>query len=186
MPHVHIIIWLKSDGPRTPEKIDSYISAQLPDPLLDQVGYDAVSRFMIHGPCGAMCPTSACMVDGRCSKFYPKDFSSTTTVSSNGHVIYARPNNDITVEKNGVRIDNRFIVPYNVDLCVTYSAHINIESVNRNGMEKYLFKYTNKGPDRAKVAIQNKEDPRASPINEVKQYLDCRCITPNEAAWRLL
>jgi uncharacterized protein (DUF2249 family) len=50
-------------------------------------------------------------------------------------------------------------------------------------MEKYLFKYTNKGPDRAKVAIQNKEDHNAAPINEIKQYLDCRCIIPNDAAW---
>jgi hypothetical protein len=58
-------------------------------------------------------------------------------------------------------------------------------SVNHDGMEKYLFKYTNKGPDRAKVAIQNK-DHSADAVNEIKQYLDCRCITPNEAAWHLL
>jgi hypothetical protein len=77
-------------------------------------------------------------------------------------------------------------VPHNVDLYVKYDAHINVESVNRDGMEKYLFKYTNKGTDRAKVAGQNKEDHNAAPINEIKQYLDCRCITPNEAAWRLL
>jgi hypothetical protein len=185
LPHVHIIIWLQTDGSRTPDKIDSYISAQLPNPLLDQVGYASVSKFMIHGTCGAMCSTSPCMVNGTCSKFYPKDFSSTTTVSSNGHVIYAQPNNDITIQKNGARIDNRFIVPHNVDLCVKYDAHINVESVNRDGMEKYLFKYTNKGPGRAKVAVQNK-DHNAAPINEIKQYLDCRCITPNEAAWRLL
>ena len=135
LPHVHIIIWLQPDGPRTADKIDSYISAQLPDPLLDRVGYDAVSKFMVHGPCGPMCPTSSCMVDGRCSKFYPKDFSSTTTVSLNGRVTYARPNNVITVQKNGLHIDNRFIVPHNVDLCVKYDAHINVESVNRDGME---------------------------------------------------
>ena len=135
LPHVHIIIWLQPDGPGTANKIDSYISAQLPDPLLDRVGYDAVSKFMVHGPCGPMCPTSSCMVDGRCSKFYPKEFASTTTVSSNGHAVYARPNNDITVQKNGVNIDNRLVVPHNEDLCVKYDAHINVESVNRDGME---------------------------------------------------
>lgn len=183
LPHVHIIIWLKTDGPRTPEKVDSYISAQLPDPLLDKVGYDAVSKFMIHGPCGAICPTSACMADGKCTKYYPKEFATTTTVSSSGHVIYARPNNKRAVQKNGVHVDNRFVVPHNVDLCVKYDAHINVESVNHDGMEKYLFKYTNKGPDRAKVIIQDND---ASSANEIKQYLDCRCITPNDAAWRLL
>jgi hypothetical protein len=82
---------------------------------------------MIHGPCGALSSTSPCMVDGKCTKFYPNDLSSTTTVSSNGHVTYARPNNDVTVQKNGIHIDNRFIVPHNVDLCVKYDAHINVE-----------------------------------------------------------
>ena len=141
---------------------------------------------MIHGPCGAICAASPCMVDGRCSKFYPKEFASTTTVSSNGHAVYARPNNDITVQKNGVNIDNRLVVPHNEDLCVKYDAHINVESVNHDGMEKYLFKYTNKGPDRPKIAIQNKEDGNAVAVNEIKQFLDCRCIRPHDAAWRLL
>ncbi|WVZ87025.1 hypothetical protein U9M48_033727, partial [Paspalum notatum var. saurae] len=130
LPHVHIIVWLKNDGPLTAEQIDTYISAQLPDPSIDPIGYDAVSKFMIHGPCGAIGPSSPCMVDGKCSKFYPKEFSSTITMSSDGRVIYARPKNGITFEKNGVHVDNRFIVPHNVDLCVKYDAHINVESVN--------------------------------------------------------
>jgi hypothetical protein len=31
--------------------IDTFISAQLPDPTIDLVGFDAVSSFMVHGPC---------------------------------------------------------------------------------------------------------------------------------------
>ena len=46
---------------------------------------------------------------------------------------------------------------HNVDLLVKYQGHINVESVNRNGMEKYLFKYTNKGPDRAKATLKRKK-----------------------------
>ncbi|KAL6620651.1 hypothetical protein ACP70R_035790 [Stipagrostis hirtigluma subsp. patula] len=186
LPHVHIIVWLKKDGPLSAEQIDAYISAQLPDPLVDPVGYDAVSRLMIHGPCGAINSASPCMADGNCTKFYPKKFASTTSVSPDGHVTYARPNNGITVKKNEVDIDNQFVVPHNVDLCVKYDAHINVESVNRDGMEKYLFKYTNKGPDCAKVGIQNRGNDGADGVNEIKQYLNCRCVTPNDAAWRLL
>lgn len=186
LPHVHIILWLKKDAPLTPEQIDAFISAQLPDPLIDPIGFEAVSKFMIHGPCGAANPNCACMADGKCTKFYPKKFVSTTTVSSDGHVIYARPNNGLTVKKNGLSVDNRFVVPHNVDLCVKYDAHINVESVNRNGMEKYLFKYTTKGPDCAKVGIQKTSSGAPESVNEIQRYLDCRCITPNDAAWRLL
>jgi hypothetical protein len=62
---------------------------------------------------------------------------------------------------------------------VKYQAHINVEIVNRDGMEKYLFKYSTKGPDYAKVGIRDG-------ANEIQQYLECRCVTPCEAAWRLL
>lgn len=136
---------------------------------------------MIHGPCDAVNSSSPCMVDGKCTKFYPKEFTSRTSVSPNGHVIYARPNNGITVEKGGIKIDNRFVVPHNVDLCVKYNAHINVESVNRDGIEKYLFKYTNKGSDCAKFGIQNK-GIGADGVNLIQQYLDCRCVTPHDAA----
>jgi len=51
----------------------------------------------------------------------------------NGHVRYARPRNGITTKKNGINVDNRFVVPHNVDLLVKYQAHINVERVNRDG-----------------------------------------------------
>jgi len=189
LPHVHLILWLKKDKPIDAAQIDAFISAQLPNPSVDPLGFEAVSKFMIHGPCGSLNTSSPCMVDGKCDKFYPKNFSETTTIAGNGQVTYARPNNGITTEKNGVRIDNTFVVPHNVDLLVKYQAHINVESVNRNGMEKYLFKYTNKGPDCAKAALKRKRGNPDSPteiIDEIKEYLDCRYVTPNDAAWRLL
>jgi len=31
-------------------------------------------------------------------------------------------------KKNGVHLDNRFVVPHNVDLLIKYQAHINAES----------------------------------------------------------
>jgi hypothetical protein len=189
LPHVHLILWLKKDKPLEVDKIDALISAQLPDPTTDIIGFEAVSRLMIHGPCGPLQPSSPCMNNGKCEKFYPKEFSQHTVVVPNNYVKYARPNNGITTHKKGVQVDNTFVVPHNVDLLVKYQAHINVENVNRNGMEKYLFKYTNKGPDCARVMLQRKRgssDNGAEPFNEIKEYLDCRCVTPNDAAWRLL
>jgi hypothetical protein len=66
LPHVHIIIWLAKDEPLNAQNIDYYISAQLSDPEKDPVGYDAVSTFMIHGPCGCLYPNSPCMSEGTC------------------------------------------------------------------------------------------------------------------------
>lgn len=156
LPHVHLILWLKKDKPLDADQIDSLISAQLPDSSTDPIGHEAVSRFMIHGPCGALNPSSPCMSDGKCTKFYPKDFSEKTTILPNGHVRYARPNNGFTTTRNSIDIDNRFVVPHNVDLLVKYQAHINVEIVNRDGMEKYVFKYTTKGPDCSMVGIKRK------------------------------
>ncbi|WVZ96161.1 hypothetical protein U9M48_041832, partial [Paspalum notatum var. saurae] len=189
LPHVHIIIWLAKEGPLDTSKIDSIISAQLPDPTIDPIGYEAVSSFMVHGPCGALNNSSVCMSKGKCSKFYPKQFCEQTTILENGFVQYARPNNGLVVTKNNVHIDNTFIVPHNVDLVVKYQAHINVERVNHDGMHKYLFKYVTKGFDCAKIGVHgNSSDPASSntSINEIDNYLECRYVTPHDAAWRLL
>jgi hypothetical protein len=74
LPHVHIIIWLAKDEPLHAQKIDYYISAQLPDPKNDPIGYVVVSTFMIHGPCGCLNPNSPCMSEGKCTKFTPRNF----------------------------------------------------------------------------------------------------------------
>nr|BAC84207.1 hypothetical protein [Oryza sativa Japonica Group]BAD31244.1 hypothetical protein [Oryza sativa Japonica Group] len=97
------------------------ISAQLPDPSIDRVGYDAVAAFMMHGPCGDANPYCSCMVDSKCSKNYPKEYCDKTTILPNGHV---------------------------------------------------------------RVGLKRKR--ACAGTNEIHDYLECRCIAPNEAAWRLL
>ncbi|GFU61435.1 helitron_like_N domain-containing protein [Trichonephila clavipes] len=66
LPHAHILVWLK-DRIR-PEEIDQIISAEIPDPLIDQELFDIVTKHMIHGPCGAFNMTSPCMENGKCKK----------------------------------------------------------------------------------------------------------------------
>ena len=189
MPHGHIIVWLQKDGALDAEKIDWYISAQLPDPVVDPIGYAAVSSFMIHGPCEPLNPSCICMVQGKCSKSYPKELCEHTTIMENGFTKYARPNNGHTVHKNHVNIDNTFVVPHNVDLVVKYQVHTNVDKVNHDGMHKYLFKYVTEGFDCARIGLHSKSSAPGSSnqvINEINNFLECRCITPHEAGWRLL
>ena len=58
------------------------------------------------------------------------------------------------VMKNGIPLDNRYVVPYNPYLSVKYNAHINVEICNSIKSCKYLYKYVYNGPDMASVSTQ--------------------------------
>ncbi|CAN1138452.1 ATP-dependent DNA helicase PIF1 [Linum perenne] len=73
-----------------PDHIDKVICAELPNPRTDPQGFSAVTRFMVHGPCGGNRPTSLCMEDGKCKKLFPKSFSNETAYDDNGYVTYRR------------------------------------------------------------------------------------------------
>ncbi|CAN0925707.1 ATP-dependent DNA helicase PIF1 [Linum grandiflorum] len=169
LPHVHIILWLADDcKPKTAALVDKIISAELPDPLIDPVGYDAVTKFMVHGPCGDSRPSSPCMKHGRCSKFFPKQFATETTFDSTGCVTYRRRETTVTAEKSNTILDNRHVVPYNRDLLVKYQAHINVEVCHKGQLIKYLFKYITKGPDRNQSvqAVVNRPDVEKTMLTE--------------------
>jgi hypothetical protein len=188
LPHAHIIVWLKRDRPWDAAMVDTFISAQVPNPTTDSIVYDTISSFMVHGPCGPEVAYSPCITDAKYSKFYPKKLCEHTTILENRFAQYARPNNGLVV-KNGIDVDNRFIVPHNVDLVVKYQAHINVERVNPDGMHKYLFKYVTKGFDRARIGIQRNPSTSGSPddiVNEINNFLKCCCVTPNDGSRRLL
>lgn len=70
------------------EDIDIVISAELPDKESDFIGYEAVSQFMMHDPCGEANPRCACMLNGNCTKYYPKPYTNTTTFDSDGYTLY--------------------------------------------------------------------------------------------------
>jgi hypothetical protein len=63
-----------------------------------------------------------------------------------------------------------------------------MEWCNQSTSIKYLFKYINKGYDRITATInRSTAGPEAEeqPIDEIKQYLDCRYISLSEACWRI-
>ena len=75
---------------------------------------------MIHGPCGHANPKSPCMKDGRCSKYFPKKFIAFTTIDEDGYPVYRRRDTGKTIKKNGISLDNRFVIPYNAHLLMKY------------------------------------------------------------------
>lgn len=188
LPHAHIVVFLHpEDTYNTPDAIDSIISAEIPDKARYPSLYEDVQNFMIHGPCGFGFDSSPCMKEGRCSKFFPKNFVDKTMIDEEGFPHYRRRDNGRSVEKNGVPLDNRFVVPYNARLLSKYKAHINIEYCNQHQSIKYLFKYVNKGEDRVTAeffTITNK-DGQEKDVDEIKKYYDCRYVSACEAAWRI-
>jgi hypothetical protein len=132
------------------------------------------------------------MKNGRCSKKFPKPYQSETSVKDNSFALYRRPNNERYIEKGNTRLDNGWVVPYNMFLLKKYQAHINVEWCNKGIFIKYLFKYVTKGADRGKVYIQRVRggeaancDAQPRPVDEVREYLDCRYVCEQDACWRI-
>ncbi|XP_074373505.1 uncharacterized protein LOC141713834 [Apium graveolens] len=195
LPHAHILIWLHPDDrPKTTEQIDKIVSTEIPDLEIDPVGYNALSNYMIHEPCGPDYTKSPCMVKGNCIKHFPKRYNSHTFFDECGFPIYKRRMTGITINKKGVNLDNRFVVPFNRDLLVHFQCHMNLEICNNSRSLKYLFKYCLKGHDTATMCLRKtrtgtsatipKKAPK-DPIDEVKHYLDGRYLCTSEASWRI-
>ncbi|CAN1136493.1 hypothetical protein LINPERPRIM_LOCUS21130 [Linum perenne] len=116
----------------SPSQIDSVISVEIPDVIADPQCYDVVSRLMLHGPCGHLFPNSPCMVAEKCTKHYPKKYYPETTIDEDGFRRYKHREDGRTIEKSGVHLDNRYVVPYNQYLLFRFDAHINVEFYNKS------------------------------------------------------
>jgi len=117
-----MLLWLnEEDKPKTVEVFDSIVLAEIPDPNSNRKLFN------------------------QCSKQFPKQFCSETTIPQDGYPIYRRrsPENGVIsfVAESGITIDNRWVVPYNPDLTLKFNAHINVEICNTVQVLKYLFKY---------------------------------------------
>lgn len=130
---------------------------------------------MMHGPSGVARPSSPCMIDNKCSKHYPKKFVNTMTFDEDGYCNYQHRDHEITIDCNGIHLDNRYVGPYNCKLLLRYQAHINVEYCNQSRYIKYLFKYVNKGNDRVTVAFCKS---RPGCKDEISDYNECRYVSP--------
>ncbi|GKE44823.1 hypothetical protein Tco_1472107 [Tanacetum coccineum] len=147
---------------------------------------------MLHGPCGKDNRAAACNIEGKCSKHFPKPFYAETVIDQDGYPIYRRRDDKVCVKKGNFTFDNKHVVPHNRYLLLKYQVHINVEWRNRSKAIKYLFKYLNKGPDRATIVIQENvqqgqgmTEQKVTVVDKIKNYLNCRYSAPCEVVWRI-
>lgn len=195
LPHCHLLLWIKqSQRIQAHEDIDIYISAELPDPLVDPDLYRVVTEFMMHGPCGPVCKSAPCMRNSdECTKNFPRPFCTATFIDAKGYVHYRRRDSGIETFKQNISLDNGYVVPYNRSLCMRFYAHINVEYCEWSMLIKYLFKYISKGTDRIVSHVTRSiGDPGPSTsrrplhIDEIRNFQDARYVGPHEACWRIL
>ncbi|KAM0010388.1 putative DNA helicase [Helianthus debilis subsp. tardiflorus] len=193
LPHCHLLVWVApSHKIREATQIDNFISAEIPDPSTQPHLHQVITDLMMHGPCGVVKPNSPCMISGSCSKEFPKTNQEQTSFDDKGYAHYKRRSNGFTVNKGGVQLDNRYVVPYNPMLCSRFMAHINVEYCGWSMLIKYLFKYISKGVDRIHYKIKSSpagtevvQNTEYSRLDEIQNFLDGRFICPHEASWRI-
>uniref|UniRef100_A0A158P4G6 ATP-dependent DNA helicase n=2 Tax=Tetranychus urticae TaxID=32264 RepID=A0A158P4G6_TETUR len=188
LPHAHILLKVSDEyKPRDSDIIDKVVSAEIPSQADDPILHSLVTKHMIHGPCGQHNPNSPCMLNGNCSKGFPKPFQSETILNENGYHVYQRRDNGITISlRNGsVTVDNSFVVPYNKFLLKYFQCHINVEICSTVKAVKYLHKYLYKGYDLASLKVVERRDGEELDYDEVTHYINSRYVGPTEAAHRL-
>ena len=187
-----LIILADECKPREPSDYDRIVCAEIPDTTLDCILHPRlhriVKRCLIHGPCGIAKKAAVCMRGGSCSKQFPKKFTDTTSSTKDGYPLYRRRDDSRTVEVGGIKLDNRWVVPYNPYLLLKYNAHINVEICSTVSAVKYLNKYVYKGHDRAIIGFQIGEHSgtdHTKHVDEVSNYLEARYVSASEACYRI-
>ncbi|KAK9073669.1 hypothetical protein SSX86_006263 [Deinandra increscens subsp. villosa] len=160
LPYCHTLLWVTQlHRIRTPQQLDEFICAEVPDESEEPVLYKMISESMIHGPCGLARTNSPYMSNGNCSKNYPRAYEPETRFDSNDKVHYRRSRGGPSVDKGGVLVDCGFVVSYNKHMCTRFQAHIN---------------------DAASSSKTKVKD------DEIQNFVDGHFICPHEASWPIL
>ncbi len=175
-----MIIFFHPDSKlKTPEEVDSLISAEFPDKNTEPELFELVKKYMVHTPCTGN-PDSPCIKDPNagCSKSFPKPFRDQTTINEDSYSVLRRHDTGTQYEHGRHMVDNRWVVPYCKWLIWKYRCHINVECIASIKAIKYIYKYVYKGHDRTTMEFGNSED-------EVKLYLDACYVSACEGCWRI-
>jgi hypothetical protein len=157
--------------PRTPDEVDLVVRAEIPDRVAEPDLYEAVTKFMLHGPCHS---ESACWRNNQCRFNFPKAFAEHTSMTDDAYPEYQRRDNGVSFTRNGFVYTNQHVVPYNPYLLLKYNCHINVEVAVSMQALKYLYKYITKGHDRAALSMIAE--------NELDTHINGRSITGTEGA----
>ncbi|VDO77139.1 unnamed protein product [Heligmosomoides polygyrus] len=113
LPHCHMLLILKADfKSRIGTDVDKFCCGEVPSVAEEPELFEAVKKFVVHRRCGVFDPTSPCMKDGRCSKKFPKEMRTSTSVDFDGFP-HLRRRRQSTVCIDGYDYGDQWIVPYN-------------------------------------------------------------------------
>ena len=126
------------------------------------------------------------MVDGRCSKQFPKQFQEQTLYGDDGYPSYKHPDDGTTFTHptSGHVFRNCDVVPHNAYLSAKYNCHINCEICASVKAIKYIHKYIFKGSDHTTIKVSG-ENGGDQVCDEVKEYLDAHYIFAIESCWHI-
>jgi len=141
LPHAHIALRLKGDQPRTPEEIDRYISAEVPEVTADSPPYVAVLNGLVkHHMMHKACYPERCFAQSSrphapkrntCKYGFPYALQPVTTIDDEtGKVLYRRR-----------RPGDERVASYNPYLLLKYKCHINVQYAESIKLIKYMRKY---------------------------------------------
>ena len=109
LPHAHIIVFLKPEAKVcSPEHIDSLMSSKFPEHNPELL--ELIKKFMVHGPCSEDNRNVPCMVNGKCSKSFPKQFREETIITEDSYAGTRHHNTGRSVQIGRVQVDNCWIV----------------------------------------------------------------------------
>uniref|UniRef100_UPI00358E4945 uncharacterized protein n=1 Tax=Myxine glutinosa TaxID=7769 RepID=UPI00358E4945 len=146
LPHAHILVWLEEKIHAS--NVDSFISAELPNPDEDPELFNIFKTQMVHGPCGY--PLY--------QRRKPESGGSETSISIS--------------ETRSIDVDNQWIVPYCPLLSKMFKAHLNVEFCNSMKSIKYMCKYVNKD-EFAKTLIYNEVPQNYTRVVGSKTWKRC-------------
>jgi len=194
-PHFHRV--MATDIPAIPEIIEGYILAHIP-PLPDKEDRspraeglrrlrELVIRHQLHD-----CKPDYCgkkNKNGKCSKFFPYDYSDKTILYDDQPAVHYRPSPEdggekVLIPKGGVLTEytNAHVTPYNPFILMKYETHHNLafcygEKTNM----KYTMKYPLKGPTFQYIQVQGD----MVDIDEPAHYAQMYYRSANEAYARI-
>jgi hypothetical protein len=147
LPHACLIVFLKPQFKLCSlEDVNSLMSSEFPEDNPELL--ELIKKFMVHGPCGDQNPNTPCMVNGKCSKGFPKCFREGTSVSEDSYACTRHRDTGQSLEVRGKQVDNHWVVCHSQYLIWKYHCHINVESIASVKAINYIYKYVYKGHDR--------------------------------------
>eukprot|EP00889_Picochlorum_renovo_P006380 jgi/Picre1/33410/NNA_008734.t1 len=166
LPHVHMLLWLEDQAiTTTGEGIEKVSRAWIPDEKVLE-GWQVLQR-LPNGVQGRD--------DGseRQRPWWVPHLPQAKQYKSGGEKL----------EKGAiVKLDTRYVVPYNMYLLKRYNCHLNVMVCSGIEGIKYMFKYVYKEASRANVSLSER---REATVETVDNFFDGLCIGSAEACWRL-